>query len=79
LQPFEPHCFPVQLGVQVPAHCPLVHVCPSPHAWQAAPLVPHSPRLVPVWQAPVESTQPLQVVVLLQAPALSQTWVPVHT
>jgi hypothetical protein len=74
----EPHCLPLHCGVHAPSQAPLVHVCPSPQDWHAAPLVPQAPTLVPVWHAPVVSTQPLQVPPLEQVPLL-HVWAPLHT
>jgi hypothetical protein len=41
-------------------HTPPLQVWPAPHTTQLAPLFPHADVLVPPWQAPVESLQPLQ-------------------
>jgi hypothetical protein len=68
--PGAPQCAAVEVShapalVQQPvmhpvphAQLPAVQACPTPHAAQATPPVPHAPTAVPDWQLPLSSQQP---------------------
>jgi hypothetical protein len=45
------------------AQLPAVQACPTPHAAQATPPVPHAPAVVPSWQTPLSSQHPAAHVV----------------
>jgi hypothetical protein len=70
------HPVPQLTGLQVtPKQAPMKHASPGGHAVHATPPLPHAVELLPVWQTPVESQQPVGHVdalhvVTLHAPPL---------